>query len=387
MADGFSTPRERARVYARANAGNRTQPYAAYRTGLPTSNCPCHDRPLSRPLLRPQLFHVAAVAVADRLHVGPARIADPDCPTDRQPNVRPTPTGSPSPTPARLRRPSPTFNPEQIEHPTGANDIVLRMEQGGGFVPFELRSITQSPQFTLYGDGTVIFQPIDNRREAGSAIRPISRWLGRPHRRGERPGAAAVRARHRPPGERQGDLRQPDDRRRRHDDLHPQRRRRGEGRQRLRAVRDARRERSRRGRSSRLQPARRHCSSTSSSRSRTASSTDVAPYEPELYRVVHDARASASRPASRSTGRGTTSRRTTSRPATSRAASPSSTRSTSPSCWKSRTAATWASGSQTPDGDLVQFGVRPLLPDEDRGRALASAASSCTRPPSELASA
>ena len=66
------------------------------------------------------------------------------------------PTPSPSPTPA------PTFGQGQIQHPTGANDIVLRMEQGGGFMPMNF-SITQAPQFTLYGDGTVIFQQIDNR--------------------------------------------------------------------------------------------------------------------------------------------------------------------------------------------------------------------------------
>ena len=66
------------------------------------------------------------------------------------------PTPSPSPTPA------PTFNADQIQHPTGATDIVLRMEQGGGFVPMNFL-LTQAPQFTLYGDGTVIFQQVDNR--------------------------------------------------------------------------------------------------------------------------------------------------------------------------------------------------------------------------------
>ena len=53
--------------------------------------------------------------------------------------------------------PSPTFGEGQIAHPTGATDIVLRMEQGGGFVPMEFFA-THAPQFTLYGDGTVVYQ-------------------------------------------------------------------------------------------------------------------------------------------------------------------------------------------------------------------------------------
>ena len=44
-----------------------------------------------------------------------------------------------------------------IDHPTGATDIVLRYEQGGGFVPIGFL-FTQAPTFTLYGDGTVVFQ-------------------------------------------------------------------------------------------------------------------------------------------------------------------------------------------------------------------------------------
>jgi hypothetical protein len=44
-----------------------------------------------------------------------------------------------------------------IDHKTGATDVVLRYDQGGGFVmPAFLAS--QVPPFTLYGDGTVIFR-------------------------------------------------------------------------------------------------------------------------------------------------------------------------------------------------------------------------------------
>jgi hypothetical protein len=48
--------------------------------------------------------------------------------------------------------------PAGIEHPSGAKDVVLEMEVGGGFVPMEFLA-TQAPTFTLYGDGVVVFQP------------------------------------------------------------------------------------------------------------------------------------------------------------------------------------------------------------------------------------
>ena len=44
------------------------------------------------------------------------------------------------------------------------------MEVGGGFVPMGFL-LTQAPTFTLYGDGTVIFQQIDNRQNAFDAAR------------------------------------------------------------------------------------------------------------------------------------------------------------------------------------------------------------------------
>ena len=60
----------------------------------------------------------------------------------------PPPTGS-----------APTASPTQsgIDHPTGATDIVLRMEEGGGFVPIDFAA-SQAPVFTLYGDGRIVFQ-------------------------------------------------------------------------------------------------------------------------------------------------------------------------------------------------------------------------------------
>ncbi len=44
-----------------------------------------------------------------------------------------------------------------IDHETGATDVLLRLDEGGGFVPPAFTA-TQAPIFTLYGDGTVIFR-------------------------------------------------------------------------------------------------------------------------------------------------------------------------------------------------------------------------------------
>jgi len=45
-----------------------------------------------------------------------------------------------------------------IYHETGASVLVLRIEQGGGFVPMDFLA-TQAPGFSLYGNGVVVFQP------------------------------------------------------------------------------------------------------------------------------------------------------------------------------------------------------------------------------------
>lgn len=46
---------------------------------------------------------------------------------------------------------------DAIEHKTGATDIVLRYEEGGGFI-MPAFTAAAVPHFTLYGDGTVIFR-------------------------------------------------------------------------------------------------------------------------------------------------------------------------------------------------------------------------------------
>ena len=45
-----------------------------------------------------------------------------------------------------------------VSHPTGTTDVVLRMDTAGGLVPLTY-GLTQAPEFTLYGDGTVVFRP------------------------------------------------------------------------------------------------------------------------------------------------------------------------------------------------------------------------------------
>ena len=73
----------------------------------------------------------------------------------------PPTTGSPTPSnplPSTAPTASPAATVGPIDHLTGANDVVLRLEQGGGFAPMELNA-SRAPIFTLYGNGVVIFQP------------------------------------------------------------------------------------------------------------------------------------------------------------------------------------------------------------------------------------
>jgi hypothetical protein len=80
-------------------------------------------------------------------------------------------TGGASPTPSALSTgdPSPSSSIDfgAIEHPTGATDVVLRFEEGGGFVMPAFLA-TQAPAFTMYGDGTIVF-----RNAAGAPPEPI----------------------------------------------------------------------------------------------------------------------------------------------------------------------------------------------------------------------
>jgi len=63
-----------------------------------------------------------------------------------------TPSGSPG-----SPEPSPSEAAGAIGHATGASDVILRAEQAGGFTAPAFQ-ITRTPEFTLYGDGTVLYQ-------------------------------------------------------------------------------------------------------------------------------------------------------------------------------------------------------------------------------------
>ncbi len=51
----------------------------------------------------------------------------------------------------------PTLGPDAIDHPAGQHDLVLRMQVGGGLLPVGMR-VTELPQFSLYGDGTLLLK-------------------------------------------------------------------------------------------------------------------------------------------------------------------------------------------------------------------------------------
>jgi hypothetical protein len=66
----------------------------------------------------------------------------------------PSASGGPGTSPPAS--PSPVV--EGIAHPTGAKEVVLRYEEGGGFM-MPAFIVTMAPIFTLYGDGTIVFRP------------------------------------------------------------------------------------------------------------------------------------------------------------------------------------------------------------------------------------
>jgi hypothetical protein len=95
-----------------------------------------------RPFLSSLATLVAAVALAACNAVSPS------------PSGSPAESGSPSAAPGASPSPGTVG---AIDHKTGATDVVLRMEQGGGFVPIDFLA-TQAPSFTLYGNGVIVFQ-------------------------------------------------------------------------------------------------------------------------------------------------------------------------------------------------------------------------------------
>jgi len=80
-----------------------------------------------------------------------------------------SPGGSGSPSEA----PGDTPASETIDHPSGPTDVILRFEEGGGFVMPAFLA-TQAPHFTLYGDGTIVFRnPMLDPLESSGSIFPM----------------------------------------------------------------------------------------------------------------------------------------------------------------------------------------------------------------------
>lgn len=81
----------------------------------------------------------------------------------------PTPTG---PTPSPSASPAPS---QVVPHSTDPKVLILRGEQAGGFVAPDF-IVTRTPQFSLFGDGTVIYQPApDPNAQPGPGPAPLAR--------------------------------------------------------------------------------------------------------------------------------------------------------------------------------------------------------------------
>jgi hypothetical protein len=59
-----------------------------------------------------------------------------------------------------------------IEHPTGAGDLVLRVETGGGLIA-PTAALTAVPMFSLFGDGTIVTQGAQIEIYPGPALPPL----------------------------------------------------------------------------------------------------------------------------------------------------------------------------------------------------------------------
>jgi hypothetical protein len=79
------------------------------------------------------------------------------CSAGANPSAVPStaPSGGPSSEPSAA--PSGTPAAGAVEHKSGATDVLLRYDEGGGFM-IAGYAASQAPHFTLYGDGTVIFR-------------------------------------------------------------------------------------------------------------------------------------------------------------------------------------------------------------------------------------
>ena len=77
------------------------------------------------------------------------------------PSVTPSPTpGATAPPTGGPTTPSSPTAIAGIQHPTGATDLVLRLESAGGFAMMGADA-TNTPLFTLYGDGRVVWRDVN----------------------------------------------------------------------------------------------------------------------------------------------------------------------------------------------------------------------------------
>lgn len=144
-------------VTVRPAGGNRIRPRGVS-CGMPKlpRHLPLPDRSV--------LFLLTAVAAVIVAACGGA--------PSRSPSVG-VPSGGPSGGPIPSTVPSPTTTGE-IEHRTGSTDVILRLQEAGGFVPIEVNA-SAAPIFTLYGNGVIVFQrPIQvfPEPDAAGIVRP-----------------------------------------------------------------------------------------------------------------------------------------------------------------------------------------------------------------------
>ncbi len=86
----------------------------------------------------------------------------------------PSSSGGPSSSPGSPLPSTPGGSPTGgIAHPTGATDVVLRYDEVGGMMVVEWFH-AHVPYFTLYGDGTVIFQRLNNKPPGGAPGQPFT---------------------------------------------------------------------------------------------------------------------------------------------------------------------------------------------------------------------
>jgi hypothetical protein len=92
-----------------------------------------------------------------------------------RPPSEPGSTPSASAGPAASPATSPTAEPVgAIDHATGPADVILRFEQDGGFMEPTFLA-TQTPIFTLFGDGTIVFRnPAADPPPAIGGLQPFS---------------------------------------------------------------------------------------------------------------------------------------------------------------------------------------------------------------------